>query len=78
MKYAHLWGDVKNGQVQFTCNKVKLLARKVDAQYQQNNKSIYEIFLEDIPLLLSIIEEPKRWQRGIIGILFNAIIGIAS
>ena len=77
-KYVHLWGDVKNGQAQFICKKVMLLARKLDVQYQQYNKTIHELLLEEIPLLLPRIEKLKRCKRGTIGILFKAIIGIAS
>ena len=55
-----------------------LLARKFDVQYQPYNKTIHYIFLEEILLLLPKFEEPERYKRGTIGILFKAIVGIAS
>ena len=72
-----MWGDVKNGQAQNICNKVIVLARKFDAQYQQYIKTIHKISLEEKPLLLPRFEEPERHSRGIIG-LFKAVVGIAS
>ena len=53
-----------------------LLTRKLDAQYQEYNKTIHKIFLEEIPLLLPKFEHPERFKRTIIGILFKAIGGI--
>ena len=35
-----------------------LLARKLDATYKQYNKTIHEIFLKEICLLLPKTEEP--------------------
>ena len=55
-----------------------LLARKLDAQYQQYNKTIHKIFLEVIPLLLAKFEELKRCQRGIKEILFKVVIDFPS
>ena len=55
-----------------------LLARKCYAQYEQYNKTICEIFLEEITLLLSRFGETEGNKRGIIGILFKATVGIAS
>ena len=53
-------------------------ARKLDAQYQQYNQTIHEMFLEEIPLLLPKSEEPERHKRRIIGNLLKVIVGIAS
>ena len=50
-----------------------VLARKLDAQYQQYNKTIHEIFLEEIPLLLPKCEEPKRHKREIEAILLKQL-----
>ena len=77
-KYCHMFGDVWNGQVHCICNKLMLLARKLDAQFQQCYKTNQQIFLEEIPLLLPRLEEPKRCKRGIIGIMFKVIVNIAS
>ena len=55
-----------------------LLTRKLNAQNQQYNKIITKIFLEKIPLLPPKCEEPKRYKRGIIRIIFKAIVDIAS
>ena len=54
-----------------------LSARQLDAHYQQYNKTIHKIILEDIPLLLPKFEEPRRHKREIVGILFKAVVGIA-
>ena len=77
MKYAYLWGDLRNGQEQYICNKVMLLTRKLHAQYQQYNKTFHKIFPEEIPLLLLKVEELKRCKRWIIRLLFIAAVGIA-
>ena len=62
-KYVYLWRDVTIDQAQCICNMVMLLATKLDAQYQQHNTTIHKIFLEEIPILLSRCEEPKRHKR---------------
>ena len=54
-----------------------LLVRKMDVQYEQYNKTIHKIFLKEIPLLLPKFEEPKRYKRRTLGILFKVIVGIA-
>ena len=36
-----------------------LLVRKLDAQYQQYNKTVHKIFLEEIPLLLPNLKSLK-------------------
>ena len=54
-----MWGDVQNGQVQYIRNNVLLLARKLAAQYQQHNKTMYKIFPVDIHLLSPKFEESK-------------------
>ena len=55
-----------------------LLDRKLDTQFQQYNKTIQKIFLKVIPLLMPTFKEPKRCKRGILGMLFKAVVGIAS
>ena len=69
-KYGHMWRDIRNGQVQYVCNNGMFVARKLDAQFQQYNRTIHKTPLEEIPLLLSKFEEPKRCKRGILGTLF--------
>ena len=32
-KYGHMWVDVRNSQLQYICNEVILLARKLDVQF---------------------------------------------
>ena len=59
-------------------NKVMVPASKLDAQYEQYNKTIYKICLANMPLLLPKYKEPKRCKRRIMGILFKAFVRIAS
>ena len=77
-KYGQMWGDVWGDQVQYIYNRVLLLTRKLDGQYQWYNKSIHEIFLGEIPLLLPKLVDLKRCKRGLIGIMFKVIVGITS
>ena len=55
-----------------------IIARRLDAQYQQYNKTIHKIFLEEIPLLLPKLFQTTRCKRGILGIVSKGIIGISS
>ena len=43
-KHAKLWSDFQNGQVQYICNKVMIIARRLDVQYQQYNKPFVKYF----------------------------------
>ena len=52
---------------------IMLLARKLDAQYQQCNGIIHKIFLEEIPLLFLRFEEPERYKRGMIEIYLKQL-----
>ena len=52
-------GEVGNGQVQYICNKIMFIARKLNSQLQKYSKTIHKIFLEEIPLLLPTLEEPE-------------------
>ena len=36
-KHANLCSDFQNGQVQYICNKIMIIARRLDVQYQQYN-----------------------------------------
>ena len=54
------------------------IARRLDAQYQQYNKSVHIIFLEEIPILLPKLDQTTRGKGGILGFIFKVIIGIAS
>ena len=61
------------------CNKVMLLARKLDAQCQLYNIiTFHEMCLEEIPLLLLKFEEPMGYIRGIIGNIFKRTVDVAS
>ena len=66
--------EIHNDQVEYICNKVMLLARELDTQYQCYNKTIHKKFLEKMPVLLPKYDEPNRCKEGIIGILFKAIV----
>ena len=56
-KYANLSSNCGNGQVQYICNKVTILARRLDDQYQQYDKTINKTFLEETFILLSKLEQ---------------------
>ena len=77
-KHADVLRDIKNGQAQYICNQDILLTRKLDTQYQQYYKTIQKTLLKEILLLVLKFEEPKRCKRGTIGILFKAVVNIAS
>ena len=52
------------------------LARKLDIQYQLYYKTIFKTFLEEMPLLLPRFGDPRKHKKGIIEILFKAIVSI--
>ena len=55
-----------------------LLTRKWDAQYQQYNKFIHMIFMEDMPLLLPPFETSERHQKGFFSFVLKTVIGISK
>ena len=54
-----------------------LLVRKLDSQYQPCNKTIHEIFMEEMLLLFLKPENPRR-NKTVTGILLEAVVDIVS
>ena len=55
MKYNHILGNIWKSQVQYICIKVMLLARNLDAQYQQYNENIHKIFMKVTCIVADLI-----------------------
>ena len=76
-KYAHVWADVKNRHAQYVHNKFMLQARKLDAQYKNIIKLFTKYFWKKYCFCYPNWKGLKG-ARGIIGLLFQAVVGIAS
>ena len=78
VKSMLIYGQIFGIVIQYICNKIMIIARRFDTQYQKYNKTIHKIFLEELPILLLKLDQTTRSKIGILVFVFQVIIGIAS